>query len=98
MLRKTAHFILYLSTLQKPAAGAGFCNVLKYKTDTFYLSTIQKPAHAYQTCFYGKLINSARQIKLLKLKKYSVVLAVPSQSNGLCLCLEGSLYIAENSD
>ena len=44
MLRKTAHFILYLSTLQKPAAGAGFCNVLKYKADTFYLSTIQKPA------------------------------------------------------
>ena len=33
MLRKTAHFILYLSTLQKPAAGAGFCNVLKYKAD-----------------------------------------------------------------
>ena len=44
MLRKPAHFIFYLSTLQKPAAGAGFCNVLKYKDDTFYLSTIQKPA------------------------------------------------------
>ena len=44
MLRKPAHFILYLSTLQKPAAEAGFCNVLKYKADTFYLSTIQKPA------------------------------------------------------
>ena len=44
MLRKTAHFILYLSTLQKPAAGAGFCNLLKYKADTFYFSTIQKPA------------------------------------------------------
>ena len=44
MLRKTAHFILYLSMLQKPAAGAGFCNALKYKADTFYLSTIQKPA------------------------------------------------------
>ena len=43
MLRKTAHFILYLSTLQKPAPAAGFCNVLKYKADTFYLSTIQKP-------------------------------------------------------
>ena len=44
MLRKPAHFIIYLSTLQKPAARAGFCNVLKYKADTFYLSTIQKPA------------------------------------------------------
>ena len=44
MLRKPAYFIFYLSTLQKPAAGAGFCNVLKYKADTFYLSTIQKPA------------------------------------------------------
>ena len=44
MLRKPAHFIIYLSTLQKPAAGAGFCNVLKYKADTFYLSTIHKPA------------------------------------------------------
>ena len=44
MLRKPAHFILYLSALQKPAAGAGFCNVLKYKADAFYLSTIQKPA------------------------------------------------------
>ena len=44
MLRKPAHFIFYFSTLQKPAAGAGFCNVLKYKDDTFYLSTIQKPA------------------------------------------------------
>ena len=44
MLRKPAHFIFYLSTLQKPAAGAGFCNVLKYKADTFYLCTIQKPA------------------------------------------------------
>ena len=44
MLRKPVHFILYLSTLQKPAAGAGFCNVLKYKADTFYFSTIQKLA------------------------------------------------------
>ena len=44
MLHKPAHLIFYLSTLQKPAAGAGFCNVLKYKADTFYLSTIQKPA------------------------------------------------------
>ena len=44
MPRKGAHFIFYLSTLQKPAAGAGFCNILKYKDDTFYLSTIQKPA------------------------------------------------------
>ena len=44
MPRKAAHFIFYLSTLQKPAAGAGFCNVLKYKDDTFYLSTIQKLA------------------------------------------------------
>ena len=37
MLRKPAHFIFYLSTLQKPAAGAGFFNVLKYKDDTFLL-------------------------------------------------------------
>ena len=44
MLRKPAHLIFYLSTLQIPAAGAGFCNVLKYKADTFYLSTIQKLA------------------------------------------------------
>ena len=44
MLRKPADFIFYLSMLQKPATGAGFCNVLKYKADTFYLSTIQKPA------------------------------------------------------
>ena len=44
MLRKPAHLILYLSTLQKPAAGAGFCNVLKYKFNTFYLSMIQKLA------------------------------------------------------
>ena len=39
MLRKSAHLILYVSTLQKPAAGAGFCNILKYKADNFYLST-----------------------------------------------------------
>ena len=44
MLRKPAHLILYLSMLQKPAAGAGFSNILKYKADNFYLSTIQKPA------------------------------------------------------
>ena len=44
MLRKPTHFIFYLSTLQRPAARAGFCNVLKYKADTFHLSTIQKPA------------------------------------------------------
>ena len=44
MLRKPAQLIFYLSTLHKPAAGAGLCNVLKYKADTFYLSTIQKPA------------------------------------------------------
>ena len=49
MLRKPAHLILYLSTLHKPAAGAGLCNVLKYKADTFYLSTIQKPAHGIVT-------------------------------------------------
>ena len=33
MLRKPVHYIFYLSTLQKPAAGIGFCNVLKYKAD-----------------------------------------------------------------
>ena len=44
MLRKPAHLIFYVSTLQKPPEEAGFCNVLKYKADTFYLSTIQKPA------------------------------------------------------
>ena len=52
MLRKPAHLIFYLSTLQKSAAGAGFCNLqgpvsvtyFKYKSDTFYLGTIQKPA------------------------------------------------------
>ena len=44
MLRKPAHWIFYLNTLQKPAAGAGFCNVFKYKADTFNLRTIQKPA------------------------------------------------------
>ena len=33
-MHKPAHLIFYLSTLQKPAAGAGFCNVLKYKADT----------------------------------------------------------------
>ena len=44
MPHKPAHFIFYLSTLQKPAAGAGFYNVLKYKAGTFYLSMIQKPA------------------------------------------------------
>ena len=44
MLRKPAYVIFYLSTLQKPAARAGFFNVLKYKADTFYLSTIQKPS------------------------------------------------------
>ena len=45
MPSKPAHFILYLSTLQKPASGAGFCNVLnKYKADTSHLGTIQKPA------------------------------------------------------
>ena len=43
MLRKPAHFIFYLGTVQKRAAGAGFCTVLKYKAETFYLSTIQKP-------------------------------------------------------
>ena len=42
MLGKTAHFILYLSTLQKQAAGAGFCNVLKYKADTFYWHFVLK--------------------------------------------------------
>ena len=50
MLRKPVHFILYLSTLQKPAAGAGFCNVLKYKADTFYLSTLQEPAAGAGFC------------------------------------------------
>ena len=44
ILGKPVHFIFYLSTLQKPAAGADFRNELKYKADTFYLSTIQKPA------------------------------------------------------
>ena len=44
MLREPAHLIFYLSMLQKPAAGAGFCNILKYKADSFYLSRIQKPA------------------------------------------------------
>ena len=39
MLRQPAHFIFYLSMLQKPAAVAGFCNILKYKADNFYLST-----------------------------------------------------------
>ena len=47
MLRKPAHFIFYLSTLQKPAAGASFCHVLKYKADSFHLSMIQKPAPGY---------------------------------------------------
>ena len=52
MLRKAAHLIFNLSTLQKPAAGTGFCNVLKYKINTFYLSTIQKlaPGNAAQDC------------------------------------------------
>ena len=54
MLREPAHLISYLSTLQKPAAGAGFCNVLKYKADTFYLSRIQKPAPEMAE-FYGFL-------------------------------------------
>ena len=53
MLRKPAHLILYLSTLHKPAAGAGLCNVLKYKADTFYLSTIQKPAPGQHQCSRG---------------------------------------------
>ena len=53
MLRKPAHFIFYLSTLQKTAAGAGFCNVLKYKDDTFYLSTIQKPAPGHLSASRG---------------------------------------------
>ena len=42
MLQKPAQLIYYSSSLQKPAAGAIFCNVLKYKADTFYLSMIQK--------------------------------------------------------
>ena len=37
MLRKPAHLIFYLSTLHKPAAGAGLCNMLKYKINTFLL-------------------------------------------------------------
>ena len=44
MLGKPANFIIYLSTLQKPTAGAGFSNVLMYKTDTIYIGTIQKAA------------------------------------------------------
>ena len=40
MLRKPAHLILYC----KYVTETGFCNVLKYKVDTFYLSLIQKPA------------------------------------------------------
>ena len=43
MLRKPAHFIFNLNTLQKTAAGADFWNVRTYKADTFYLSTTQKP-------------------------------------------------------
>ena len=43
MLRKKAHLIFYLSTLQKPTAVASLCNILKYKIDTFYLGSIQKP-------------------------------------------------------
>ena len=62
MLRKPVHFILYLSTLQKPAAGAGFCNVLKYKADTFYLSTIQKLAP--EGFFKFVLVSSLRFIWL----------------------------------
>ena len=30
--------------LKKSAAGASFCNILKYKINTFYLSRIQKLA------------------------------------------------------
>ena len=44
--------------LQKPAAGAGFCNILKYKADTFYLSRIQKPAPELgpkESCFETKI-------------------------------------------
>ena len=37
MLRKPDHLIFYLSTLHKPAAVAGLCNVLKHKVDTFSL-------------------------------------------------------------
>ena len=71
MLRKPAHFIFYLSTLQKPAAGAGFCNVLKYKDDTFYLSTIQKPApgmvgRRLNMKYYVKLNNKSIVIKIIK--------------------------------
>ena len=53
MLRKPAHFIFYLSTLPKPAAGAGFGNVLKYKAVTFYLGTIQKPAPGLCVKWFG---------------------------------------------
>ena len=44
MLGKPANFNIYLSTLQKPTVGVGFCNILKYKADTFYIGTIQKAA------------------------------------------------------
>ena len=39
MLPKPAHLIFYLSTLQKQAAVAGLCKVLKYKVNTFYPSS-----------------------------------------------------------
>ena len=64
MLRKPAHFIFYLSMLQKPAAGAGFCNVLKYKDDTFYLSPIQKPAPVLPVSLFIVLCQSLTHLQI----------------------------------
>ena len=59
MLRKPATSFF---TLSRP--GAGFCNVLKYKADTFYLSTIQKPAPegSFQFVIINVLVSSFRFI------------------------------------
>ena len=75
MLRKPAHFIFHLSTLQKPAPA-----LLKYKADTCYLSTIQELC---RPTFYCIFVLFFTFFLLTYLFREHYILAVQSQSNGL---------------
>ena len=57
-------------------------NIIK---NTIKCKTSQKIFVNVSSDFHTKLLNSAEQIKLLNLKKYSVVQAVSSQASGLYL-------------
>ena len=48
MLRKPAHIIFHLCTLQELAAGANFCNEVKYKAVTLPF----RPPRCFKASFY----------------------------------------------